>query len=168
MLNGGAFVIQVAARRHAQALDRWVAQVRSQVTAAEAFRIAGRPPAPPAVVASMRFAYRVEETAAKDRVEAILSEWVAKVDVGQGQEQQYLRSLAGHWPRQQRRLAERIGSMKRSGRMVIADQQDGETVFWSNVDGWVDRASATLFTRAENETVRLPDGNAPYWKDESR
>ena len=47
---------------------------------------------------------------------------------------------------------------------VIEDQQDGEVVYWSNEDGWVDRASATLFTPAEAATLRLPMGNAPFWK----
>ena len=168
MLNGGAMVIQYAARCHALALDRWVSEVQSQASAMEAFKVAARPPSPPAVVASLRFAYRVEESAARHRVEAVLSDWVEKADVAREHDRANLQALAGRWPRQERQLVDRIRRLGSSGKMVIVDRQDGEVVYWSNVDGWVDRASATLFTRPERAAMTLPDGNAPHWTDADR
>ena len=81
MLNGATGVIRAAAIRHAQALSRWVSQVEAQQTADSAFREASLPPSPPAVIASLKFAYRTEDAAARNRVEAALSRWVEAVDV---------------------------------------------------------------------------------------
>jgi hypothetical protein len=37
---------------------------------------------------------------------------------------------------------------------------DGERLYWSNQDGWVDSSSADLFSVEEMEVVRLPlDGS---------
>ena len=50
---------------------------------------------------------------------------------------------------------EPLKALERAGWMiedVIVD------LFWSNSDGWVDRASADVFTDAEKETLRLPYG----------
>ena len=168
MLNGATGVIRAAAIRHAQALSRWVSQVEAQQTADSAFREASLPPSPPAVIASLKFAYRTEDAAARNRVEAALSRWVEAVDVAGLGAHAHLRLLARHWPRQHRRLQERIRLHGIPRFMVIEDQQHGEVVYWSNEDGWVDRASATLFTPAEAATLRLPMGNNPLLKDVRR
>lgn len=35
---------------------------------------------------------------------------------------------------------------------------EGEILYWSNEDGWVDKDSATLFTDDERKTLTLPQG----------
>lgn len=46
------------------------------------------------------------------------------------------------------------------------DSEDDEPLFWSNNDGWVDRASATIFTLEEMATTTLPSpGSSPVWVD---
>jgi hypothetical protein len=43
---------------------------------------------------------------------------------------------------------------------VIAGATDAEggQLFWSNAQGWVDRASADVFSGTEHDTLRLPEG----------
>lgn len=36
------------------------------------------------------------------------------------------------------------------------EDREGETLYWSNEDGWVDRGSATVFTDAERQAFALP------------
>ena len=40
---------------------------------------------------------------------------------------------------------------------IVALKADGEELFWSNENGWGDRASATCFTRAEREAYSHPE-----------
>ena len=47
--------------------------------------------------------------------------------------------------------------------IVSMDERDddGSQLYWSNVDGWVDKASATVYTHEEMTRLHLPlDG---YW-----
>ena len=41
------------------------------------------------------------------------------------------------------------------------DSEDG-TLYWSNEDGWVFLSDATVFTKAERETLNLPEGEAEW------
>ncbi len=48
--------------------------------------------------------------------------------------------------------------------IITSDYEDDEdgVLFWSNEDGWVDRASATVFTEAVRDDALLPDGAAGW------
>lgn len=43
-----------------------------------------------------------------------------------------------------------------------ADDETDEALYWSNVDGWVDRASATVFTLKETKHLDLPSGDCSW------
>ncbi len=42
------------------------------------------------------------------------------------------------------------------------DSEDGSPLYWSNGQGWVDRASATVFSEAERDAFDLPMGDCEW------
>lgn len=50
----------------------------------------------------------------------------------------------------------------REWRIASEMNEDGDRLYWSNEDGWVDYESATLFTNMERQCLRAPEG-AAYW-----
>lgn len=54
--------------------------------------------------------------------------------------------------------------MKNQKKFIIKGEicpTDNEQLYWSNVDGWVDKASATIFNESERVTMSPPEG----WTD---
>jgi len=92
---------------------------------------------------------------AKNAVKHLTAEQVATLaEFCEPHEMTFIQGVIAEQRRHEEQLRRTYGAEMN---YVITLEHDG-SVFWSNANGWGDRASADTFTQRDSETLALPSG----------